>query len=32
VANLGRARELIPDGATTTVAGLSGRVKIHDDG
>ena len=30
VANLGRACDLIPDGATITVDGTSGRVLIHD--
>jgi pyruvate,water dikinase len=30
VANLGRACELIPDGATITVDGTTGRVLVHD--
>jgi pyruvate,water dikinase len=31
VANLGRACELIPDGARITIDGSSGRVVVHDD-
>jgi pyruvate,water dikinase len=32
VANLTQACDRIPDGATITVDGSSGRVRIHEDG